>query len=279
MQISKDTKTALAIAIIVLSALMGAGYHWTNTTIIADSSPPNIIEAATTSGDIVYGSGKPKVILVFTENVGVQSVTATLYNVGTLSTLGSKVEEITLTQAAKSGTQYQYEGRSTTTLEANKEYFIVYRVTDTAGHTDTYGKDSLGRGTARIKLVQVEATVYVNGIEVKSTSDKIIVNNLVIFMEAEVTTGTQNVDRVYATINSETVDFTQSGTKWVATYTLPEDGTYTLYVKLVDTGGTQTMLASFNISTGQQLDTRTIVGAVLVLLAGIVWYTVDKEKR
>ncbi len=278
MKLSKDAKTALAITVIFIAAILGYGYHWGSTTVIADSTPPSIIEAATTSGDIVYGSGKPKVILVFTENVGVQSATATLYNIGSFNRLGSKIEELALTETAKNGDQYQYDGRFTTVLEANHEYFIVYRVTDTAGHTDTYGKDTLGRGTVKIKLVQVEATVSVNGIEVKSTSDKIYVDTLTLFMEAEVTTGATNVQSIYATINGGTrVDFTQSGTKWVATYTLPEDGSYTLYVKMTDTSGSSTMLASFSIELGTQQRTPLILGTLGALLVAIIWYNMDQK--
>jgi len=278
MKLSKDAKTALAITVIFISVILGYGYHWGSATVIADSTPPSIIEAATTSGDIVYGSGKPKVILVFTENVGVQSATATLYNMGSFNRLGSKIEELALTETARNGDQYQYDGRFTTVLEANHEYFIVYRVTDTAGHTDTYGKDTLGRGTVKIKLVQVEAKVSVNGIEVKSTSDKIYVDTLTLFMEAEVTTGATNVQSIYATINGGTrVDFTQSGTKWVATYTLPEDGSYTLYVKMTDTGGSSTMLASFSIELGTQQRTPLILGTLGALLVAIIWYNMDQK--
>jgi hypothetical protein len=276
---NSDQKTSIAIAIIILAVILGAGYHWGNTTVIADSSPPNIIEAATTSGDIVYGTGKPKVILVFTENVGVQSATATLYNVGALGMLGSKIEELSLTQVAKNGDQYQYDGRFLTVLEANREYYIVYKVTDTAGHSDTYGKDSLGRGTVKIKLVQVEATVYVNGIEVKQTSDKIYVDTLTLFMEAQVTTGATNVQTIYATVNTQRADFTQSGTKWVATYQLPGDGSYTLFVKMVDTGGSSTMLASFSIELGTEQRVPLILGTLGALVLAVIWFSMDQRKR
>jgi hypothetical protein len=274
---NNQTKTIIAWTLIIAVIIVGGGYYWGSSTIIADSSPPIILESVTTGGDLAYGTGSPKVTLVFTENVGVQSATATLYNVGSLGILGSKIEEITLTQTAKTGTQHQYDGRFTKTLEANREYYIVYRVTDTAGHSDTYGKDTLGRGTVKIKLVQVEATIKVNGIEVKSTSDKIIVDSLTLFFEAEVTTGAQNIDSIYATINTVRVDFTQSGTKYVATYMLPGDGSYTLYVKLLDTGGGQTMLASFSIQLGSEQRTPLIIGTLGALLAGIIWFTMDQN--
>jgi len=275
---NRDQKTALSFSIIILATIFGYGYHWNNTTIIADSTPPKIIESATTSGDLAYGSGKPKVTLVFTENVGVQSATATIYKVGSFNLLGSKVEEITLTETSKNGDQYQYDGRFTVTLEANKEYFIVYRVTDTAGHSDALGKDSLGRGTVKIKLVQVEATVSVNGIEVKHTSDKIYVDTLTLFLEAEITTGAANVQNIYATINTEQVYFTQSGTKWVSTYQLPGDGAYTLYVKMTDTGGGSTMLASFSIELGREQRTPIILATLGALTLAIIWYSLPPDK-
>jgi len=273
---NRDQKTALAFSLIILATILGYGYHWNNTTISADSTPPNIIESATTSGDLAYGSGKPKVILLFTENLGVQSATATLYNVASFNTLGHKIEEIQLAQAYKTADQYQYEGRFTKTLEPNKEYFIIYKVTDTAGHSDTLGKDSLGRGTHKIRLIQVEATVHVNGIEVKHTSDKIYVDTLNLFIETTVTTGTDNIQTVYATINTQRVDFTQSGTKWVATYKLPGDGSYTLYVKMVDTSGSSTILASFSIELGREQRTPLLIATLAALTIAIIWFNTDR---
>lgn len=265
MNISQKTTTTIALTLIAAAIITGGSYYWGTTTIIADSTPPHIIEAAATSGDLVYGTGHPKVTLVFTENVGVQTATATLYEIRPLNILGTKIEEITLTETTKNNNQYQYNGRFTKTLEANKEYFIVYQVTDTAGHHDTYGKDSLGRGTVRIKLVQVEATITVNGVQVKHTSDKIYVDNLNLFIEATITTGTNNIETIYATINTQRVDFTQSGTKYIATYKLPGDGSYTLYIKMIDTSGSQTMLASFSI----ELDTPQRTPIIILTLATI----------
>ena len=114
---NNQTKTIIAWTLIIAVIIVGGSYYWGSSTIIADSSPPIILESVTTGGDLAYGTGNPKVTLVFTENVGVQSATATLYNVGSLGLLGSKIEEITLTQTAKTGTQYQYDGRFTKTLE------------------------------------------------------------------------------------------------------------------------------------------------------------------
>lgn len=269
---NRDQKTTLAFSIIILAFILGYGYHWNNTTIIADSSPPNIIESASTSGNLAYGSGKPKVILLFTENLGVQTAKATIYNVASFNTLGQKIEEITLTQTNHNGDQYQYDGRFTKTLEPNKEYFIVYRVTDTSGHSDTIGKDTLGRGNLKIKLVQIQATVYVNGIEVKHTSDKIYVDTLNLFIETTVTTGASNIETIYATINTQRVDFTQSGTKWVTTYTLPEDGSYALYIKLIDTSGSSTILASFSIELGNEQRTPIILATLAALILAIIWF-------
>ena len=275
---NRDQKTALAFSTILLALILGYGYHWNNTTIIADSTPPKIIESATTSGDLAYGSGKLKVILLFTENLGIQKATATLYNVASFNTLGQKIEEIQLTQAYKTGDQYQYEGRFTKTLEPNKEYFIIYKVTDTAGHSDTLGKDTLGRGTHKIRLIQVEATVHINGIEVRHASDKIYVDTLNLFIETTVTTGAQNIQTVYATINTQRVDFTQSGTKWITTYQLPGDGSYTLYVKMVDTTGSSTILASFSIELGKEQRTPIILATLGALTLAIIWYSLPPRK-
>ena len=269
---NKDQKTTLAFSIIALALILGYSYHWNNTTIIADASPPHIIESATTSGDLVYGSGKPKVMLLFTENLGVQTATATIYNVASFNTLGQKIEEITLTQTNHNGEQYQFEGRFTKTLEPNKEYFIIYKVTDTSGHSDTIGKDTLGRGNLKIKLVQIQAKIYVNGIEIKHTSDKIYVDTHNLFIETTVTTGAPNIETVYATINTQRIDFTQSGSKWITTYKLPGDGQYTLYVKIQDTTGSSTILASFSIELGKQQRTPIILATLGALILAIIWF-------
>lgn len=278
--LNNESRTIIAVTLIILAALLGAGYHWGSVQIIADSTPPTINTAYCTSGDLVYGSGKPKLTMLFTENVGVQSATATVYNVGTLGTLGDMIEEVTLTETAVNGDQYQYDGRTTKTLEANKEYFVVYQVTDTAGHTDTYGKDALGRGTVKIRLVQVEATCYINDIEVRNTYDQIHIDTLDLAFRVEIHTGSaDDIDTIYAVIGTEKVDFMRSGTEWVGFYTLPEDGSYSVMVNLVDQGGAKTRLASFNITLGTRYQTPIVVGTLTVLLVGIIWYGLDQPKK
>jgi len=274
-EMNADSRRAMAFALILLGLLVAVGGHWATTTIIADTSPPSIVEAATTSGDLAYISGKPHLILVFTENLGVQEASAEIRRVGVLGTPGALVEKVAMKQTSRSGTRYQYDGRGSKTLEANKEYLVVYRVSDTAGNVDTY--------RARIRLVGVEARVYVNGVEVKSTHDKIVVRSLDLFLKAVVTQGAGGVENIYATVthsgDSERVDFTESGSEWVATYHLPEDGSYTLYVKLVDTGGGETMLASFTIELGAQTRGAMVYATLGFLALAAVYLWVKEEEK
>jgi len=84
------------------------------------------------------------------------------------------------------------------------------------------------------------------------------------------------VRTVYATINTQRVDFTQSGTKWVATYKLPGDGSYTLYVKMVDTSGSSTILASFSIELGREQRTPLLIATLAALTIAIIWFSTDR---
>jgi len=267
----------LGLALVAMGLLLGVGGYWSLTTIIADCSPPVILEEATTSGDTAYISGKPHLVLIFEENVGVQSATAEIREVGLLGTVGSLVEEVALEETSHTGTNYQYEGKPDTPLARNKEYWVIYRVVDTAGNSDTY--------KAKIKLVDVTAEVYVNGRRVEHTYDKIVINTLTLNLEARVTSGAAGVARIHATIThngeTNTLEFANTGPgTWTATYKLPEDGVYTLYVKLVDTGGGETMLASFTIQLGAQYRAPLVYGTLGMLgLATLYYMTKPQAKK
>ena len=252
-------------AVVLVVALLGGTWYWGTSTIIADATPPEIDELATTHGDLGYFTGKPKVLCVFTENIGVQEVTAKLYDTGLLGTKGSLLEEITLTKDTEKDGRYQYSGKFTKTLEANKDYYVKYTVTDTAGNTDTW--------EAKIRLVQVEAEVYVNGKLVEHTWSKVYVTSLDLEIRATFPTGADQVYDVYATINSERVDFTKNYQgDWIGRYTLPGDGSYTLYVKVVDTSGGETVVASFGIVLGTEQRTPLIIGTLGVLMVVTLYF-------
>lgn len=280
MQINKDTKTGLAIAVIVLASILGAGYHWGSVQIIADGTPPSIMESYCTSGDLAYMSGKPKLTMFFTENIGVQSATATIYKIGSLNRLGDKVEEIQLTETNVEGDEYQYDGRATKALEANKEYYVVYRVTDTAGHSDTYGKDSVGRGTVRIKLVELTATCYINDVKIENTHDQIVIDTLNVNFKVTIDSGSpSDVAKIYAIIGSDKIQLSKQGQSYYGFYTLPEDGSYNCIVQLEEAGGGKTRLASFNITLGTQYQNTVVFATLGMLLVATIWYSLDPEQK
>jgi len=257
-------------AVVLVVALLGGTWYWGTSTIIADSTPPQIDELATTHGALGYFTGQPKVLCVFTENIGVQSVKAALYTTGLLGTKGSLLEEITLTKDTEEDGRYQYSGRFTETLEANKDYWVKYTVTDTAGQTDTW--------ETKIRLVQVEAEVYVNGKLVEHTWSKVYVTSLDLEIRVKFPTGASQVSDVYATLNSERVEFLKDYQgDWVGRYTLPGDGSYTLYVKVVDTAGGETVVASFGLVLGTEQRTPLIIGTLGVLGVATV-YLASKPK-
>jgi len=232
--VNRQTQQKLAWFCIIFSLVLGVSYTWGNSTIVADTTPPVIDEAATTSGSIAYGTGKPTVNLFVVENLGMQEATAEIFDIGLLGTRGSLVQKCVMGQASKSGTTYKYIGVFTVTLDPNKEYIILYTATDTAGHKDTY--------EPRIKLVNLEGQVHVNGIKVTGPGDTIYVTSLKLEFKVVVTQGAGSVDKIYCVVGADTINFAKSYDgygieQWTGTYTLPKDGTYEFVVIVRDTGG------------------------------------------
>jgi len=258
---------------IILSVVLGGAYFWGTSTIIADSTPPQIVEAATTSGAIAYFTGKPTVIMVVTENIGMQEATAEIFNIGLLGVRGSLVQKVTMTLDSRTGTNYQYKGAFTTVLDANKEYIIVYTATDTAGHKDTY--------ETKIKMVAVEGKVTVNGIEVKNTYDKIYVNTLDLSIQVTMTAGAAQVKEIKGTVNTVALTFQRgyNSDNWYATYKLPGDGSYTFFLKVVDQAGGEVMLASFGVELGTEQRWPLIIGTLGVLGVAAVYFSLKPEPK
>ena len=273
---NKQTQRTLALGLIILSGLFGGAYFWGTSTIVADTTPPVIDEATTTGGAIAYGTGKPTVVLFVTENLGMQSATAEIFNVALLGLRGSLVQKCTMGLASRSGTTYKYLGVFTVTLEANKEYIILYTATDTAGHKDTY--------EARIKLVNLAGKAYVNGIEVKGQGDTVYVTSLKLTFKALVTQGAGSVDKIYCVVGDDTVDFEKSYDgygveQYTGTYTLPKDGTYEFVVIVRDTGGTNTQLASFGVVLGTEMKWPLVVGTLGVLGVAAVYFSMEPQPK
>lgn len=266
---------AAALLLITAGVVFGGAYQWGVTTIIGDSTDPVINEAATTGdgshGYIAYGSGKPTVLCFVTENLGMQKVTAEIFGINMAGWKGNSIEKITLTADGKtSSTVYKYKGTFTETLDSQKKYWITYTATDAAGRTDTYD--------ARITLIAVDGKVYVNDIEVTPGST-IYVKELLLFIEVEVTQGTDSVSRVYGVMNGEQLEFTASQGRYVCTYTLPGDGSYSFMVQILDNAGTDTQLASFSISLGSQYTIEIVYVVAGLLVAGLIYsYVSDHEK-
>ncbi|MFH2109626.1 MAG: hypothetical protein ABIJ47_00035 [Candidatus Bathyarchaeota archaeon] len=265
-----------AWALIILSVALGGAYFWGTSTIIADSTPPVIDEAASTSGAIAYGTGKPTVILFVEENLGMQEATAEIFQVGLLGTRGSLVQKCTMGQASKSGTTYKYLGAFTVSLEANKEYILLYTASDSAGHKDTY--------EARIKLVNLEGEVLVNGVKVKGPGTTIYVTSLKLEFKVVVTQGAGSVDKIYCVVGADTINFAKSYDgygieQWTGTYTLPGDGKYEFVVIVRDTGSTNTQLASFGVELGTEQRWPLIIGTLGVLGVAAVYFSMEPKPK
>jgi len=250
--------------------MIGGAYYWGVSTIIADTTPPEIDEAASTHGAVAYGSGKLEVVMFVEENLGVQEATVELYHVGLLGTRGTKIQKCTMGQAKKSGTTYKYIGAFSVTLDMNKEYILLYTATDTAGHKDTY--------ETRITLVSLEAIVYVNDIKVEGPGSTVYVTSLKLTFKVVVTQGAGSLDKIYCVVGEETIDnFVKSHDgygieQWTGTYTLSGDGSYEFVVIVRDMGGTNTQLASFSVELGGRYQTELIIGVFAVLvLASLVF--------
>jgi len=275
---NRDSLKALSVALIAIGVLLGGAYMWGVSTIIADTTPPEIDEGATTSGALAYGDGKPKVTLYVEENLGMQEAKAELYHVNLIGTRGTLYQRCTMAQAGKSGTTYKYLGSFTVTLEQNKEYILLYTATDSAGHKDTY--------ETRIKLVAMEAEVWVNDHKVEGAGSTVYVTSLQVAFKVVVTQGAGNLDKVYCVVGSDTVDNFQRTYEgygienWVGSYTLPGDGSYEFVVIVRDLGGTNTQLATFTVELGGAHQTELIIAVFAVLAAaGLYMYVKPQETR
>lgn len=272
----KQIQLTLAYTLIVLGALLGGAYLWGTSTIIADTTPPVIDEAASTSGPVAY-SDPLGVVLFVEENLGMQEATAELFNVGLLGLRGSLIQKCTMGQASKSGTTYKYLGTFTATLTADKEYILLYTATDAAGHKDTY--------QTRIEMVNLEAEVYVNDVKVEGTGSTVYVNSLKLTFKVVITQGAGNLDKVYCVVGDETIDNfekTYEGygiENWVDTYTLPGDGSYEFVVIVKDTAGETTQIASFAVELGTEQRWPLIVGTLGVLGVATVYFSMEPEPK
>lgn len=270
-------RTAIAAIFIVL-ALLGVGYGWKTATIIADTTPPDIIEESTTHGDVSYPpDGKLTVIAVVRETVGMKMVTCELFS--GLPPTGTRLEKITLSLAEKlSGDLYKYRGTFTKTLTKEKTYYLRYWATDEAGHKTDW--------QTSVRLINLDGYVKVNGRKVTGPDDEILVTSLDLTIQVYVTAGADTVQGIYCLVNGERVrDFAKKGNLltgfyWETTYTLPEDGRYSFLIQVLDTAGNEAQFASFTVSVGSTNKWLMIGGAVGVLgLVAAYGYLGRKERK
>jgi len=224
-----DKLRILAVFLIIGSLVAGGAYYWGTSTIIADTTPPVINEAATTSGAISYANGKP--------------------------------------------TLYKYKATCTVQLEQNTEYTVIYRVYDQADNGDTW--------TTMIETVNLDGVVRVNGITVEGPEDTIYSKSLDLGIEVEITQGTNTVSRIYGVVNGETLEFSQSPSGiWISSYTLPEDGKYSFLIQVLDTSGTDTQLASFNVQLGNDYQLEILIAVAALISAALLYgYVSSKDKK
>jgi len=269
-----DKLGALAIFLILGSLLAGGAYLWGSSTIIADSSPPEINEAATTHGAIAYGDGRPTLLLFVDENLGIEAAEAEIRTLGGLLGLGSRtVETITLSLDQKMDRDtYKYRGTAKTQLEQNTRYTVVYRVYDQADNGDTW--------TTTIETVNLDGVVRVNGVEVEGPEDTIYVRSLQLGIEVEITQGESTVQRIYGLVNGETLEFSQTPSGvWITGYELPRDGKYSFLIQVLDTGGTDTRLASFTVELGGGHRTELVILLAGLVAAALLYSMAKQEKK
>ena len=264
----------LALFLIVGSILVGGLSQWGTSTIHADLTDPAINHAATTSGPMAYGDGYLSLLMFVDENQGIELASVEVRTTGGLWGIGSKLVEsldMDLDRKMDSDT-YKFKATLSEQLEQNTEYTVIYRVYDHADRGDTW--------TTSIETVSLDGTVTINGVEVLGPEDHIYVKTLELGLEVEVTQGADSVERVYCLINGLTVEFNKmpSGV-YAAGYTLPEDGTYTFMVYLVDTVGTGSLLASFSIELGSQYQIPLVVISFGAIAAGGLYFYFERQDK
>ena len=264
----------LAVFLIIGSLVAGGAYYWGTSTIIADTTPPVINEAATTSGAISYANGKPTLLLFVDENLGIESATVEIKTRGGILGLGSKtVETLDMALAQKMDQNtYKYKATCTVQLEQNTEYTVIYRVYDQADNGDTW--------TTMIETVNLDGVVRVNGVTVEGPEDTIYSKTLDLGIEVEITQGTNTVSRIYGVVNGETLEFSQSPSGiWISSYTLPEDGKYSFLIQVLDTSGTDTRLASFNVQLGNDYQLEIMIAVAALIAAALLYGYVSSQKK
>lgn len=265
----------LAVFLILGSVLVGGAYYWGTSTIIADTTPPVINEAATTSGAISYADGKPTLLLFVDENLGIELAQVEIKTKGGLLGLGSTTVEtldMDLVQKMNQDT-YKYKATCSKQLAQNTEYTVIYRVYDQADNGDTW--------TTEIETVNLDGVVRVNGVTVEGPEDTIYSKSLDLGIEVEITQGENTVSRIYGVVNSEQLEFSQSPSGiWITSYTLPEDGKYSFLIQVLDTSGTDTQLASFNVQLGNDYQLEILIAAAGLLGAALLYgYVSSKGKK
>ena len=288
------TGRLLLVAVVIVAALLGVGYGWKTATIIADTTPPEILQSFTTHGDIAYpADGRLTVNCYVEEAVGMQGVTCELFS--GLPPTGTRLEKITLELVERGFTAslghgggggggdrtlYHYRGTFTRTLTREKSYILRYWATDEAGHKSDW--------QTSVRLLNLDGYVKVNGIRVEGPDDSIVVKSLDLTIQVYVTAGADTVQNIYMVINgdqSNIADFTRKGNAltgyyWETTYTLPQDGRYSFTVQVLDTAGNDVQLASFTITMRNQNRWLMVGGAVAVLgLVAVYGYYGRKGRK
>ena len=99
----------------------------------------------------------------------------------------------------------------------------------------------------------VEGEVYVNDIKVEVGST-ITVDTLDLTIRVIITEGASSIQSVYGAVDDQSLifDVDSDPTEYTATHRLPGDGSYDVNIRVLDTGGGDTQLASFGVELGTQ---------------------------
>jgi len=163
---------------------------------------------------------------------------------------------------SKNGDTYKDRAELPDTLELNKKYQLVYTATDKVGRQDTY--------KAELTIIELEGTVWVNGVEVKTPDQTIWLQTHTIAIEAEINQDPEDINRVQLLLDGtevEVLEYRYSSKDYFASYQLPADGKYELLVQVLAVGGDSIRLASFNIDLSSGGNPVLLAGAAAAVLA------------
>jgi len=275
----------IALALCILTILIGGAGLWRSATIIADTTPPEIRETSPRDGESLVVSGQLTVKCWVYENMELDRVTCTIYEKTLFG--WNRLETITLTlEEELQNDVYLYTGAftgsvgggssggasgSTTpggeeplmswTLTPGKTYKLKFEAVDKAGNKDSYTLTF-----TPVEASPIEGYVTVNGKRVTGPGDVVYVNTLSLTIRVYITSGEEHLDRLVLMLNGEFIrDFAEKSGYYETSYRLPREGRYSFSVYAYDSLANSYEFASFVVALENRMKWLTLLGAAAVL--------------